>query len=298
MWPLRLAFPEVSCLGRQDTLFDRLESRMQPQERWQLRDHGAEAYERYLVPALFTPWAHDLLARVNLQPQDRVLDVACGTGIVSRLAACQLGVTGRVMGIDLNRGMLEMASQHAPSGSITLHWLQGDVEALPLADGTFDVVCCQQSVQFFSDKARALQEMRRVLVPGGRFALNVSRSLAYNPYMRAFADALEHHVGPHAGRSMRAPCSFGDANVLRMLLSQAGFRDIRIHIVIVTIRHTSLAEFIPGQLAATPVAADIAALDDKDQTALVNEIQLTLQPYTDDDGLAVPYEIHVATATQ
>jgi ubiquinone/menaquinone biosynthesis C-methylase UbiE len=276
---------------------DGLEQRMQPQERWQLRDHGAEAYERYLVPALFTPWARDLLARISLRPQDRVLDVACGTGIVLRLAAHQIGSTGRVMGIDLNRGMLEIASAHAPSGGATEYWLQGDVEALPLADGTFDVVCCQQSVQFFSDKARALQEMRRVLVPGGRFALNVARSLVHNPYMRAFADALEHHVGPHAGRSMRAPCSFGDANALRTLLVQAGFKDIRIHIVIKTIRHASLGEFIPGQLAATPVAADIAALNDTARTALLNEIQLTLQPYTDDDGLAVPYEIHVATAT-
>jgi ubiquinone/menaquinone biosynthesis C-methylase UbiE len=271
---------------------------MQPQERWQLRDHGAEAYERYLVPALFTPWAHDLLARVSLRPQDRILDVACGTGIVSRLAARQLDMTGRVVGIDLNRGMLEMACQHTPPGRAPVHWLQGDVEALSLANSTFDVVCCQQSVQFFADKAKALQEMRRVLVPGGRFALNVARSLPHNPYMRALADALEHHVGPHAGRSMRAPCSFGDANALRTLLHQAGFKDIRIHILIVTIRHASLAEFIPGQLAATPVAADIAALDDTARSALLNEIQLTLRPYTDDDGLAVPYEIHVATATQ
>ena len=79
---------------------------MSPQERWQISGNAAEAYERYLVPTLFTPWAHDLIARAALRPDERVLDAACGTGIVARLAAAYVGVTGHGVGVDLNPGML------------------------------------------------------------------------------------------------------------------------------------------------------------------------------------------------
>jgi ubiquinone/menaquinone biosynthesis C-methylase UbiE len=230
-------------------------------ERWQLSGNGAEAYERYLVPALFTPWAIDLLARVAPQPRERVLDVACGTGIVARLSAQQMGVSGRVTGVDLNVDMLiEARTQSAKLGA-KVEWVEGDVEALPFGEATFDVVLCQQSLQFFSDQSRAVQEMKRVLTPGGRFALNVSRALPFNPYMRALADALERHVSSEAGTAMRAPCGFGDAEALRELLTRAEWHDIRIHIVILTIRHPSPREFISGQLAATPVAARVAELD-------------------------------------
>lgn len=265
-------------------------------ERWQLSSNGSGAYERYLVPALFTPWAIDLLARVALQPRDRVLDVACGTGIVARLAAQQVGASGDVTGIDLNAEMLREARTQSARLGAKVGWVEGHVETLPFRDATFDVVLCQQSIQFFSDQTRAIQEMKRVLAPGGRFALNVSRALQYNPYIRALADALQRHVGPEAGTAMRAPCGFGDAEALRGLLARAVWRDIRIHIVILTIRHPSLTAFIAGQLAATPVADRIAALDTSARTALLDDIRTALRPYTDDEGLAVPYEIHVAVA--
>jgi len=269
---------------------------MAQHERWQLSGNGSEAYERYLVPALFTPWAIDLLARVAPQPRERVLDVACGTGIVARLAAQQVGVSGRVTGVDLNPDMLiEARAQSAKLGA-TVAWVEGDAQALPFGEAAFNVVLCQQSMQFFSDQTRAVQEMKRVLTPGGRFALNVSRALQYNPYIRALADALERHVSSEAGTAMRAPCGFGDAEALRELLTRAELHDIRIHIVILTIRHPSLLEFISGQLAATPVAARVAELDANARSALLDDISAALRPYTDDEGLAVPYEIHVAVA--
>jgi len=183
------------------------------------------------------------------------------------------------------------------TGHPAVAWLAGDAEALPFADATFDVVLCQQSVQFFADPSGAMREMRRVLAPGGRCALNVARPLQYNPYLRALADALEHHITPEAGAVMRVPCSLGDAGALRALLAVAGFRDIRLHIVIITIRHAAVTEFLAGQLAAAPVAAAVAALDAAARTALLSEIRATLQPYTDDVGLAVPYETHVAVAS-
>ena len=270
---------------------------MSQQERWQVSGNAAEAYERYLVPTLFTPWAHDLMARAALQPGERVVDVACGTGIVARLAAAHAGIASHVVGVDLNPGMLAVARAQTPAtASARMEWRAGDANALPCDDATFDAVFCQQGLQFFPDKAHALREMHRVLAPGGRLALSMWRSLPYNPYNRALADAVERYVGPDAGRGMRAPCGFGDAQVLRTLLTTVGFRETSIHIVILTMRHPSPAEYIPGQLAALPFAGAIKALETAAQTALHNDILTVLHPYIDDAGLAVPLEAHVALA--
>jgi ubiquinone/menaquinone biosynthesis C-methylase UbiE len=266
-------------------------------EQWHLSGNAAEAYERYLVPTLCTPWARDLIARTALQPGNRVLDIACGTGIVSRLAAARVGIAGHVVGVDLNPGMLSVArAQKTVYASAKVEWREGDANALPCDNTTFDVVFCQQGLQFFPDKAGALRDMHRVLVPGGRLALSVWRALRYNPYTRALAEVLERHVGPDAGSGMRAPCDFGDAQALRTLLTTVGFREISIHIVILTIRHPSPAEYIPGQLAALPFARAIEALEIAALEALHHDILTALDPYMDDGGLAVPLEAHVALA--
>ena len=116
---------------------------MSQQERWQVSGNAAEAYERYLVPTLFTPWAHDLIARAALQPGERVLDVACGTGIVARLAAAHVGVAGHVVGVDLNPDMLAIARAQPPAtASARVEWREGDANALPCNDATFDAVFC------------------------------------------------------------------------------------------------------------------------------------------------------------
>lgn len=265
---------------------------MSDPEQWQVSGNAPQAYERYMVPTLFTPWAQELLARAALHAGERVLDVACGTGIVARLAAQRVGPSGYVMGVDLNAAMIETARTQTPPAGAPVEWHEGDAHALPCADATFDVVCCQQGLQFFPDKTRALREMHRVLGPGGRLVLSVWRSLPYNPYGRALADAMERHVGA-AGT---AAYGFGEMEPLRTLLTAAGFRDIHIHIVVLTMRHPTPAEFIAGQLAATPLAGAVAALDAAAQGALRHDILASLRPYTDDEGLAVPIEAHIAMA--
>jgi hypothetical protein len=146
------------------------------------------------------------------------------------------------------------------------------------------------------DKAAALRDMHRVLVPGGRLALSIWRSLQENPYVRALAEALERHVSPEAGASMRAPCGFGDAEALRALLAAAGFRNIHLDHITLLMRHATPAAFIPGQLAATPLAGAVAALGPASQHALVADILATLQPYLDAEGLTVPQAALVALA--
>jgi SAM-dependent methyltransferase len=127
-----------------------------------------EMYERWLVGPLFRPCAELTLDELMLSPRDRVLDIACGTGIVARLAKERLGKSGAVVGIDVSAGMLAVARPAAPD----IDWREGDANALPLrGDERFDIVVCQQGLQFFSDKTAAAAEMRRALAQGGRLAV-------------------------------------------------------------------------------------------------------------------------------
>jgi SAM-dependent methyltransferase len=256
---------------------------------------AAELYERYLVPTLFTPWATDLVALAALQPGERVLDVACGTGAVTRLAAQCVGPTGTVTGLDVTPGMLAVARALLPSGA-PIAWHEGTASAIPLADTAFDVVLCQQGVQFFPDRAAALRDMHRVLVPGGRLALSVWRAPRYNPYVEALAEVIAHYLSPEAGASMRAPCAFGELEALRAVVTGGGFQEVCIRIAVWLLRFPSVEEFIPGQLAAIPLAGAIAALDTATRTALLTDIREALWAYKDDEGFAIPMEAHVVIA--
>ena len=141
---------------------------MPEREQWQLSGDAAELYERYPVRYILGPWAQALVARAGLKHDESVLDVACGTGVIACLAAHTVGPTGCVTGLDLNAGMLAVArSLPAPSGA-PITWIEGSAVAMNLPNAAFDVVFCQQGLQFFPDRLAALCEMRRVLRPSGR----------------------------------------------------------------------------------------------------------------------------------
>src|SRR5712691_2764603 len=167
---------------------------MSQQEQRPLRGTEAEIYERYLVPAVFAPWAALLIEQAALQPGERVLDVACGTGVVARLAAKPVGSTGQVIGLDNDAEKLGVARSLPPLQGVSLVWQEGNAIAMPFADASFDALLCQQGLQFFPDRPAALREMHRVLVPGGRVVLSVWEK-AVDPYGLALWEAVERHVG-------------------------------------------------------------------------------------------------------
>src|SRR5690606_27779700 len=150
-----------------------------------------ENYERYFVPAVGKPLAHDLLRLAALRPGERVLDVGCGTGVVTRLAARDVGAGGGAVGVDLEAAMLAVARSVTPP-TPGIEWRQADAQALPFDDECFDVALCQMSLQFVEDRTRALAEMRRVLVPGGRVVLGLPGPAT--PQFEALADSLGRHI--------------------------------------------------------------------------------------------------------
>jgi ubiquinone/menaquinone biosynthesis C-methylase UbiE len=158
---------------------------------------AGDVYEREMVPRLFAPWAELHLRAADLRAGDRVLDVACGTGVVARRAAAAVGPAGRAVGLDFNEVMLTTARASDSDGAV--EWRQGDAQELPFDDGSFDAVSCQHGVMFFPDRAKALREMRRVLRPGGRVVVSVWSGLDGAPGYAALSDALVRHVGPEAG---------------------------------------------------------------------------------------------------
>jgi SAM-dependent methyltransferase len=257
---------------------------------WQLEGSAPDAYERYLVPPLFAPFADRLVELAEPRPGDRVLDVACGTGIVARVATDR---GCRATGLDSNPLMVEAARAVAPA----IEWLVGEAGDLPLPDASFDLVLCQASLQYFPDRPAALREMRRVLAPGGRLALGVWRAPEHHAAWLRLAEALERHAGPELGDLMRAPFSFSDPDELRALVGGAGLRDIRVRIVIEAVRFPSAMDMLVRQVAASPLAGPVAALDDDARAALALDFVASMRAHADDDGICFPQETHVVTAS-
>ncbi len=256
----------------------------------------AEVYERFLVPHLFTPWARDLVARAGPKPGERVLDVACGTGIVMRAVLPVVGPNGRVTGVDFSPAMLEEARTRVP-GEAPVEWYEASAEALPFSGAAFDLVLCQQGLQFFPDKQGAIREFSRVLAPGGRVALSVWRTLEHNPVHEAMNEAVVRHLGtPTIAASFS-----GNAPELEALLSGTGFEDVAIEPVSMTLRFPSADRFVRlSVLAGAAVSPVFAELDEAERATLVEAMQqdvgATLQRYTHDDEINVPMAAYVATA--
>lgn len=263
---------------------------------WQLEESGPEAYERYLVPELFAPWADQLVERSGLRPGDRVLDVGCGTGIVARRAAPQVGYDGDVVGLDLSEGMLEVAKSTSTEIRPPIEWRQGDATELPFDEEAFDVVFCQQVLQFIPDPGAALREMCRVLAPGGRLVMGVLRSLEVNRAYVVLADALEAHVGDEAAGIMRSPFSAWDASDLRTLIQEAGFQEVTITIDIRSLRYPSVDEFLRREAASSPLAGPFGSVSSSVRSALLSDLEGALKVHTDDHGVVFPIETYVAIA--
>ena len=178
---------------------------------------AATAYEELFVSALFAEWAPRLVAAARVQPGRRVLDVACGTGVLARTVASEVR-DARVCGLDPSPGMLAVARRLAPE----VEFVAGAAEALPLPDRSFDAVLSQFGLMFFRDRPAAIREMLRVLVPAGTLAVAVWASLERIPAYDRLTALLERTAGRAAADALREPFSLGDPGALERLFADAG----------------------------------------------------------------------------
>jgi SAM-dependent methyltransferase len=258
-----------------------------------------ERYEQSLVPTIFQPWAVDLVARAAPQPGERILDVACGTGVVAREALRVMGTSATVTGVDLNAGMLSVARARDPEGAIA--WREGSVQALPFPDASFTLVLCQQGLQYFPDRAAALREMRRVLVPDGRIVLSVWRAIEHSPGFQALGQAWARHVSPGSpGAQVLPPYVLGEGEGLPAEVEAAGFHDVQSTVASHLLRYPTLEEFPVPYIEASPLSEAWSHLSEQTRAAVVREVHTALvafiAPEQEQSALAFPSETQYLTA--
>jgi ubiquinone/menaquinone biosynthesis C-methylase UbiE len=270
---------------------------MSQQGQWQVAGSAPEVYERELVPAVFGAWAPILVDLADPKLGDRVIDIACGTGIVARIAAARVGPSGAVAGVDLNPGMLNVArSFNATLGAASIQWQEASADQLPFPDGSFDVAYCQLGLQFFADRPAALREMRRVLSTKGRLAVMVWCGIQESPGFEAFAGMLERNVNSAAATIMRAPFGLSDANELSRLVADAGFQDIKVQRRVGAVEFPSIERFVLSYVAGSPLASHVSQASDVARDNLTAETKLALEKYVSDRGFSFPIAAHLLTA--
>lgn len=254
---------------------------------------AAEAYEKYLVPNVFEPWAQLVIAERRPAAGQRVLDVGCGTGIAARIAATAVGPGGEVVGVDIDEGMLAVARRAA--GDVRIDWRKADAAHMPFADASFDVVTCFECVQFFPDRAKSLAQLRRVLAAGGRLIGTVWGPLAENPGYQALADGLGRFVGPEAARL--PPFLLDDREEIRGLLAGARFAEIAVEPRTIVRRVPSAVEFIRWVASGAPTTRHkLSLLSDGDREAFEDFVARRLEGYARGGSLDIPYMRHVFAA--
>ena len=267
---------------------------MTTNEQWQLTMKAAELYERCPARYILGPWAPLLVETAHVAVSERVLDVACGTGVVTRAAAERAGRRGRVVGIDLNPGMIAVAQSLPAIDGAPIEWLERSALDLGLDDASFDVLLCQQGLQFFPDKAVALREMRRVLAGNGRLALSVWNNVGI--YNTAVSAALAQFVGSDVAARFNASRKTPAAEELQQLVTEAGFSDVEVSVSRINVHLPQIDRFVLEHLAATPVASAVEAADAETRRKIGANAREQLQRYVEGDGITYPEETHVVTA--
>lgn len=242
---------------------------------------AAKAYEALFVPALFGQWANQLLDAAQIQAGQRVLDVACGTGVVARTAITRVGPTGQVAGIDPNPGMVAVAKQLEPR----VDWRTGVAESLDFTNESFDAVVSQFGLMFFTDRQQALREIVRILVPGGHLAIAVWDSLDNIPAYAAEVALLERTAGPAAAAALSAPFVLGKRADLEILFRDAGVTAAEITTHSGTAHFPNLRTLVEADLRGWLPIMDVRLSEEQIQDIL-QATEQDLSAYVDADGRA------------
>ena len=254
-----------------------------------------ENYERYLAPLFFNDFADDLVARVPVSDDMRVLEVACGTGIVTRRLVERLGGRGTVMATDLNEAMFAHARKRLP-GSGDATYRTADGTSLPFESRSYDAVVCQFGLMFFPDKAAGAREAFRVLTPGGVYLLNVWDALERNPVPRITHETIAKFFPSDPPRFYTVPFSYHDPGVLASLLRDAGFADVRCERVAKEGQSPSATEAAIGLVEGNPVYGEITQRRPEALAEIKAAIAANLARELGDRPLRAPLRAFVATA--
>jgi ubiquinone/menaquinone biosynthesis C-methylase UbiE len=256
-------------------------------ETFQITREQAEAYEELFVPALFAQWAPLMIDIARIEEGQRVLDVACGTGVVARGAADRVGRTGSVVGLDLNPAMLEVAAGIRSD----IEWRQGDAANLPFGESEFDAVLCQSALFFFPDVDAAVAEMVRVVRPDGAVAVQTYASLDDQPGFRELDAVVRRIAAADALQLLDTYWSQGDLSVLCKTLSQAGLDIVETRTTLGTAMYGSVENLIETEVKGTPLADRLS--DDQIAQILTESTDIFAKFLTPAGELQMPIRAHL-----
>lgn len=258
----------------------------------QVTRNAAQIYDEFFLPALFLEWPPRVAEAAGLAPGQKVLDVACGTGVLALEAARRVGPAGAVSGLDRNEGMLAVARRKAPG----IDWRVGQAEALPYGERAFDAVVSQFGLMFFEDRVAALGEMWRVLRPGGRLAVAVFDAAEHSPGYAAMIALLTRLFGASIANELRAPFALGDPDGFRALFAGAGIAGVTVRTLPGTARFPSIEAWVHTDVKGWTLAD---RLDETQYRTLLKAAEQELAIYRKADGtVAFAIPAHIASATK
>jgi len=256
-----------------------------------------EVYDNHLGAVLFEPYAADLVNRLKPRAAKDVLELACGTGIVTRALLEGLKPRPRLVATDLNEPMLHYARSKVASAP-GLEWRQADASDLPFPDASYDAVVCQFGVMFVPDKLAAMKEARRVLRPGGVFAFNVWDKLEENDLGRTAHEVITRFFPFDPPQFYTIPFGFHDAELIRSMLGQAGFADVEIESVAKESKSLSAGHVAVGLVRGNPVVNAIQERGGVEVGTVIAAVEEALRSRYGDSPLKAKMRAFVVMASR
>jgi ubiquinone/menaquinone biosynthesis C-methylase UbiE len=267
---------------------------------WQLKGNAPKIYDKYIAPAVSSPW-YPLLLQTSLPylQNGSIADIGCGTGSFLFHLSEQKHISSEtnLFGIDLNPEMLALAREKHSTAKNNITWVEADVKKLPFTDSFFYLIYCQQGIQYFDNKLASLKEIHRVMDPQGVFIATVWSTIENCVGYKCLADAVLKIAGNSAETSLYAPFSYSDPYALHSLAKQAGFESIAVSTIDNFVHFESIKEFVWHRICGSPLINDLPNSDAED---IINEVvlqlELSLKDYEDANGLHFPVKANLLIA--
>ena len=263
---------------------------MDDAEKGQLTESAAEVYENFFVPALFLEWAGRVADAAAVETGLKVLDVACGTGVLAREISNRVRPEGMVIGLDRNDGMLDVAKQKSPE----IQWTLGQAESIPYPDDSFDAVVSQFGLMFFEDRVGSLQEIWRVLKPGGNLAVAVWDKVETTPGYAEMSSLIQGMFGDRVKGALEAPFALGEIKGLLNLFEEAGIPGAQVLTQSGEVRFPSIESWVFTDVKGWTLADMI---DDEQYELLLAKALIEMRQFVQSDGtVAFPSSTHIVIA--